>query len=622
MNLIKILKIIDKYLLFGSIFLFPLFFLPVFNNPFETGKLLLLSITVILMAVIKIVKYFVDGGFEFKVGKLDFYVLLLTLTYILSTIFVSPNKYDSLFLPGATAFVVFSAILYFFTNQLNDKEKIVIENTLILSATTASIVQLLSLLNLVPKTFQIFGNLLSTLIFFAIIASVSIYKALKSTNLAHRTGYAVSSLIILAGLGLNIFTLLPGKETSLRLPSIKTGWSIAIDTIKQSPLLGFGPANYNEGFSKLRPIEFNNTPDWNNKFIVSSNNLFTILSEVGLLGLLFFIVILVKSINKDNKSNDVYYALVALSVISILLPIPAVTLPIIFVLISLNNSTHVSFGRFSSKLPIILLSFPLIAFIVLGLFYGYKSFYSEYLYGTALKAISANDGVKAYDALNKAITLNPYIDRYHNASAEINIAIATNLAKKEDITDQDKTTIAELIQQAIREGKAGVSVNPRKSSNWEKLGDIYSNISAFAKDANGFALESYNQAIFLDPINPILRIKLGGIYFADGKYAEAIKVFELAVLAKPDFANSHYNLAMAYKGNKEIDKAKAQIEAVLKLVDLDSNDYQIAKNELDSLNSVKAPAETSEEVVEAEELTPPPTEPEPAIEPQVQIPQE
>lgn len=622
MNIVKLLKKVDIYLLFASIFLFPLFFLPIFNNPFETGKLLLLSITVLLMAIIKIIKYFVDGGFEFKVGKLDFYVLLLTLTYVLSTIFVSPNKYDALFLPGATAFVIFGAILYFFTNQLNDKEKIVVENTLIMSAVTASIVQLLTLLNLVPKTFQIFGNLLSTVIFLAIIASVSIYKVLKSKHLAHKAIYSVSSLIILAGLGLNIFTLLPGKETSLKLPSIKTGWSIAIDTIKQSPLLGFGPSNYNEGFSKLRPIEFNNTPEWNNKFIVSSNNLFTVLSEVGLFGLLFFIIILIKSVNKDNKSNDVYYALVALAIISILLPIPAVTLPIIFVLISLNNSTHISFGRFSSKLPIILLSFPLIAFIVLGLFYGYKSFYSEYLYGVAIKAISANDGVKAYDNFNKAIAVNPYIDRYHNASAEINIAIATNLAKKTDITDQDKTTIAELIQQAIREGKAGVSVNPRKSSNWEKLGDIYSSISAFAKDANGFAIESYNQAIFLDPINPVLRIKLGGIYFADGKYAEAIKVFELAVLAKPDFANSHYNLAMAYKGNKEIDKAKAQIEAVLKLVDLDSNDYQIAKNELDSLNSTKTPEKVTEETVQAEELTPPPVEPEPAIEPQVQIPQE
>jgi tetratricopeptide (TPR) repeat protein len=622
MNLIKLLKIVDRFLLFGSIFLLPLFFLPIFSSPFETGKLLFLTISILLMAIIKIAKYLFDGGFEFKVGKLDFYVLLLTLAYILSTIFVSPNKYEALFLPGATTFIIFGAILYFFTNQLDNKDKVIVENTLIISAVTASIVQLSTLVGLVPSNFQIFGNLMSTVIFLSSILPISIYLVFKSTNLLMKTAYSASSLIILISLGFNLYTILPGKATSLQLPSVKTGWSIAIDTIKQSPFLGFGPSNFNESFSKLRPIEFNSTPSWNTKFIVSTNNLFTILSEVGLLGLLGFVIILIKSLSKENKNSNVYYAIAVISFISVILPIPTITLPIIFVIISLNNSTHVSFGRFSSKLPIILLSIPLVAFIVLGVFYGYKTFYSEYLYSSALKALSVNDGVKAYDTLNKAISLNPYMDRYHNASAEINIAIATNLAKKEDITDQDKTTIAELIQQAIREGKAGVSVNPRKSSNWEKLGDIYSNISAFAKDANGFAIESYNQAIFLDPINPILRIKLGGVYFAEGKYVEAIKVFELAVLAKPDFANSHYNLAMAYKGNKEIDKAKAQIEAVLKLVDLDSNDYQIAKNELDSLNSVKAPAETSEEVVEAEELTPPPTEPEPAIEPQVQIPQE
>lgn len=621
MNLTKLLKIVDKYLLFGTIFLFPLFFLPIFNSPFETGKLLLLSVSTILMAVIKIIKYFVDGGFEFKVGKLDFYVLLFTLAYILSTIFISPNRYDAIFLPGATAFVIFGTILYFFTNQLSDKDKEVVENTLIVSAITASLVQLFTFFGVVPKDFQIFGNLLSTIVFFATIVSVAINKTLRTTNITQKAIYGVSSLVILVGLGINVFTILPGKETSFKLPSVKTGWSIAIDTIKQSPLLGFGPSNFNEGFSKLKPIEFNSTPSWNNKFIVSSNNLFTILSEVGLIGLAVFVIILIKSLNKDNIQNNVYYGVATLSVISILLPIPAVTLPIIFILISLNNNTHMSFGRFSSKLPIILLSMPLIAFIVLAIFFGYKAFYSEYVYGVALKAVSANDGVKAYDNLNKAIAINPYIDRYHKSSAEINIAIATNLAKKENITDQDKTTIAELIQQAIREGKASVSVNPRKSSNWETLGDIYSNVSAFAKDANKFAIESYNQAIFLDPINPILRIKLGGIYFAEGKFGEAIKIFELAVLAKPDFANSHYNLAMAYKGNKEIDKAKAQMEAVLKLVEIDSNDYQIAKNELDSLNSVKPP-EVTEDNVKAEELTPPPVESEPIIEPQVQIPQE
>lgn len=625
MKLIKLLKLIDKYLLFGTIFLFPLFLLPVFNNPFETGKLLLLSVSVILMAVIKIVKYFTDGGFEFKVGKLDFYVLLFTLAYILSSIFISPNKYDSLFLPGASAFVIFGAILYFFTNQLDNKDKAIVENTLIMSAITASLVQLFSFFGVVPKNFQIFGNLLSTIVFFVTIVSVSINKTLKVSNLTQKAIYGASSLVILVALGFNIFALLPGKETSLKLPSIKTGWSIAIDTIKQSPLLGFGPSNFNEGFSKLRPIEFNNTPNWNNKFIVSSNNLFTILSEVGLLGLVVFVIILVKSLSKDNKQNNVYYGVVALSLISILLPIPSVTLPIIFILISLNNSTHMSFGRFSSKLPIILLSIPLIAFIVLGIFFGYKAFYSEYIYGVALKAISANDGVKAYDNLNKAIAINPYIDRYHKASAEINIAIATNLAKKADITDEDKRTIAELIQQAIREGKAGVSVNPRKSSNWEALGDIYSNISSFAKDANTFAVESYGQAIFLEPINPILRIKLGGIYFAEQKYSDAIKIFELAVLAKPDFANSHYNLAMAYKNNNEIDKAKAQMTLVLQLVEKDSKDYELAKSELEKMDEKVVEKPTEEETLPAptEELTTPPAQPaEPVIDPQVQIPQE
>lgn len=273
----------------------------------------------------------------------------------------------------------------------------------------------------------------------------------------------------------------------------------------------------------------------------------------------------------------------------------------------------------------ILLSLPIISLALVSAFFGYRAFMGEYYFSKAIIAINSNDGLKAYDSLNKSISINPYIDRYHQAAADINIAIANNLAQKEELTDEEKTTISQLIQQTIAEGKASVSANKNKAGNWEKLGDVYSQITAYAKDANNFALQSYNQAIFLDPINPITRIKLGGVYFADGKFEDAVKVFELAVLAKPDYANSHFNLAMAYKSNKQIDKAKEQMTLVLQLVEKDSKDYELAKSELEKMDEKVVEKPTEEETLPAptEELTTPPAQPsEPVIDPQVQIPQE
>jgi len=191
--------------------------------------------------------------------------------------------------------------------------------------------------------------------------------------------------------------------------------------------------------------------------------------------------------------------------------------------------------------------------------------------------------------MNKTIKTNPFVDRYHLAAADMNSLISQSLSKKKDLSDEDKKTIANLIQQSIREAKAAAGLNPRKSSNWEKLGDIYNGIVAVAKDADNFALQSYNQAVYLDPINPNIRIKAGGIYYYQKKYTEAIKVFELAVLSKPDFANAHYNLAMAYKENKQLDKAKEQMNITLKLVGKDSADYETAKKELESIEGLTEP---------------------------------
>src|SRR3989339_670194 len=105
--MLKILSFIDKYLHLGLIFLYPIFFLPLFVNPYSTSKLLLLVVVVLILALIKIVKTFFSDGLEFNSSKIDILVILLSLIYLLTGIFVTPNKFDALFAPGTSSFVVF-----------------------------------------------------------------------------------------------------------------------------------------------------------------------------------------------------------------------------------------------------------------------------------------------------------------------------------------------------------------------------------------------------------------------------------------------------------------------------------------------------------------------------------
>jgi tetratricopeptide (TPR) repeat protein len=192
------------------------------------------------------------------------------------------------------------------------------------------------------------------------------------------------------------------------------------------------------------------------------------------------------------------------------------------------------------------------------------------------------------------------------------------MAQKKDLTDEDKNNITQAIQAAIAEGKATVALNPQRAANWALLANIYQAVMPFAQGADTFTLQAYSQAVALDPIDPNLRITLGGVYYALGRYDEAIQAFQLATFAKPDLANAHYNLSVAYREKGEMDKAIEEMKIVLTLVPKNTNDYTTAQNELTDLETKKSSAEPKV----SETLTAPTKAPAPALSPQITLPSE
>jgi tetratricopeptide (TPR) repeat protein len=251
-------------------------------------------------------------------------------------------------------------------------------------------------------------------------------------------------------------------------------------------------------------------------------------------------------------------------------------------------------------------------------FYASRALAAEVKFKKALDALVANQGTQTYDLMREAINTNPFIDRYHASYSQVNLILANAIAQNEDITDQDRATIAQLIQQAIREAKAVVTLNPQRAGNWELLASTYRTIIPFAQGADQFAVQTYNQSIILDPINPNLRIALGGLHYALGDYDTAIRVFELATFAKPDHANAHYNLAVTYREKGDIQKSINEMTLVLSLVDRDSDDYELVRTELENLEK-RLPTEAAEGT---ETLTPPQPAEAPVIQPPLELPEE
>ena len=269
---------------------------------------------------------------------------------------------------------------------------------------------------------------------------------------------------------------------------------------------------------------------------------------------------------------------------------------------------------------------PLILIVIglgVGFYFAGRAYAGEIYFKRSLDALAQNRGIDTYNQQIQAITLAPSRTDFRLAYSQINLALANSLASKEEITDQDRDNISQLIQQAIREARIATTLNPTNAGNWENLALLYRNLINFAEGADQWAIAAYQETINTDPINPRHRLDLGGIFFALGNFEEAIRQFRHAVDLKPDLANGYYNLAVAYSQQEKYPEAYQAMQITLNLIPIDSPDWQKAKDELDQLAELLPPPVeqpvAGEPVPPEEVLTEPQPLPSPVIEPPLEI---
>ncbi len=651
---------IESYITWATIFLVPIVFLPIFPNFLVTAKLITLSLGVCLILLTKAARVIFSQKLDLYSSVFDFPILLFLLSYLISAILKTPNKMESFFLPGTASIAIFSALFYFLINQLNSEGKRQIPTVLSMSAITVSTFSLFSLSGIIAKipgvpsflkdtTFTTLGGNLPVVIFLGALIPIALYLVVSEEKLVKKMFWAVSLAIITLGIAGNLYTILPGKPASPKLPPLATSWSVIIDSLKESPVLGVGPANYLTAFNKYRPISYNSTNLWSTRFTSANGFLLTTISETGLLGLASLIllgIVIYRKIEKETKERrlvgwdiaaDPYIISVLLGLVILLFVGTEISIILLFFIflalssktakITLNFQAQEGAGtqKFASLLPSLLVTFPIVVMVLAFCFFASKVVLAEATYKKSLDAISQNDGTAAYNLLTSAIRQNPKADRYHASFSQINFALANSIASKpegQELTEEERNTVSQLIQQSISEAKAAVALNPTRAGNWSLLASLYRSVMAFAQGADQFAIQSYSQAIALDPLASDLRISLGGVYYALGDYENAIDAFKMAVLAKKDFANARYNLAIAYREKGEIEKAIAEMTAVLSLVDPNSTDYQTAKKELESLEAKKPASKETGEEEKPESLTTPEPSSKPVGEPPIKLPED
>ena len=366
-------------------------------------------------------------------------------------------------------------------------------------------------------------------------------------------------------------------QKDMQLPFIFS-WKISAGAFRDSPILGTGPATYLYNFTQYKPIEINQSDLWDKKVNSAHNQYLQTLAELGGAGVLLLIIITavfvitaVKYRDKEGLavSGITFFIVTALSPLTVLTQAAGFLIMALF--LSNLREKHSQVKLMETRLgtefgihPLLptIIFIPVLALIFASGYFVGKLALGEYYHRQALNFAISNSAKESYNKLIQAERINPQSDLYRVELAQTSLALANGIASLKapteaspggSLTNDDKTTIQQLLQQAIGEGRNATALSSRSAGNWEILAQIYRQISGVAPNATAFSLDAYGRAIRQDPLNPLLRVSTGSIYYAAKNYDMAIRFFDDAVSLKPDFPNALYNLSIALqdKGNTE-----------------------------------------------------------------------
>jgi len=648
----KAIRIINKLINWSIIVLvgfIPLFFLPFTSEFYEFNKNILLLAASGLLLVIWGVRILLSKEVRLQRTALDLPVLAIAGAFVLSTIFASPNKWETLWIPGGMGTIISLTILYFVitntrknTEQNPEKHGTQLTTALITSGVILSLIAIYQFIGLGEslitsdspwaflrlKSWTPAGGLLPLATFLIVTITLLGTQIYNDWKARHRLLLfsTFTLLLLISGLAVSLYQFfIPAKP--LLLP-YSTSWAIAVEAFKnwRMFLFGVGPTSFLDAFSQFRPISYNLGNLWAVRFTTSGNYYLHLLTTVGILGLLSFGYLIWKIIKTRPPLSIIFILL-------LFLPANFLLLFILFVLLALL-ALQLPTKEYSESSKIVpwAIFIPTILVVIVSLYLVGRAYAAEVYFKKSLNASIKNDGTGTYNNQVKAIALNPYNDVYRIAYSQTNLALANSLAGNPPtggLSDQDRQNITSLVQQAIREAKFAVSLNKNKIINWENLGQIYRQLVNFAQGADQWTIASFRQAANLDPANPNLKLSIGGIYYSLGDYDEAIRWFQQAIDVKPNFANGYYNLAAAYREKGDFKKAHEAMQTTVSLVPTTSEDYQKAQGELEELarkvsekEATKAAKIEAQPEIQETPLTEPQPLPSPVITPPLELPEQ
>ena len=459
---------------------------------------------------------------------------------------------------------------------------------------------------------------------------------------------AISVILILVKLPIANLIAFPAEVS----PSNSATYEIAKDAWKAkggSAEIGSGPATFGYNYGLYRSQVINQTVFWGVKFAQGSSFILTSLSSVGIFGFLALLLLIAafiwqalkmfssKKENNEEENGDFRVPIIAASLFALLVwflyPANFTLMLFGFIMMGLLLATNagsaenkkqfviarsqvglgdeaISEKNDNSMREISLLASPqrtlIVSLILIILMVGSVSI----LYLNGQKYIASlyfSSGMKIFDktadpdlALEKfvkAINLDSAADQYWRVASQAFLVKTNNIlnspkwqgapaAALEDLRSQFQLNMSQSISFAQRAKDADVS----ESLNWSNLGYVYENILSFVTGAEKFMVDSYSQALSLEPKNPALAVDLGRAHIAaadrlagqvnqmaseknpdksqidawtserNAELDAAIRELQRAIDLKADYSPAHFLLVQVY--NRQGDLKKALVKSI------------------------------------------------------------
>ena len=388
-------------------------------------------------------------------------------------------------------------------------------------------------------------------------------------------------------------------------PSFSLSAQVAKRELKQDLITGSGPSQYSLAFDRYGASQLSGSTLSSAKFFGGTSQLFTSVTEGGLVMILALLTLLwtfVQGVRKfirnpisiyRNIDIPAFWAMLAASGAAFafypfnmsiaFLAVMALTLASLSLWsdrikdYNIEDNVALSLGSSLGFIGGLIL-------VLAGVYFGVSNYIADVRYAQALSETDIN---KASEKVVSAINWNGENDIYYRGASQAVLALLNQeLTKPADTKDTQRSArINNYVSSAVNLAKQATATAPEESLNWSNLGNVYQSLLGLVDGVDKLAEDSYIQAAKLRPGDASFYNSIGNTYsakadlyrqLAANNQAQAAVLNQTAAAAlvtaeanykkaidmSPNYGLAIYNLGNVYARQNKLAEAIRQLEKI------------------------------------------------------------